>query len=289
MKKFLKWTGIVIGAIVLLFIAAGVVMYLIGSSKVNAVYAVQSASLTISSDSATVARGQHLARINGCFDCHGKDLSGQPFVDAPPFRISAANLTPGKGGLGQTYSADDFNRAIRHGVKKDGAPVYIMPSAAFHNLSDDDTAALIAYLQSVPPVDNELPPNEIRLPGRIMAAALIDPSFEVRLTPARSEPAPPIAATVEYGEYLTGITCVYCHGADLRGMEAPPNPDSPPAPDLAAAGHWKIEQFKHALRTGERPGGPPLNKNFMPYDITAHMTDTELEAIYAKLKTLASN
>ena len=284
MRKVLKWTGILLGGLVLLLVVAGGAFYLIGSSKASKTHEVQPASLTISSDSASLAKGAHLAGIHGCVDCHGENLAGQVFVDAPPFLVTAANLTSGKGGLGSTYSAADFDRSLRHGVSKDGRALFIMPSAAFHQMADSDAAALIAYIQSVPPVDNELPKTELRVPGLMMAAVALDPDFEVRTGPARSEDPPPVG-TAAYGEYITSITCSYCHGADLRGAQ-PPMPDSPIAPDLAAAGQWTLDQFKTALRTGVRPGREPLNQEYMPYQFTARMTDAELESLHAHLATL---
>lgn len=286
MRKVLKWSGIVLGTILVFVVVAGVAAFFVGSSKVGAVYDVQTASLTIRSDSATLARGAHLAAIHGCTDCHGADLSGSIMVDAPPFRLTASNLTKGAGGIGSTYTAEDFDRAIRHGVRKNGTALYIMPSAAFHNLSDEDAAAIIAHVQAAPPVDNVLPPTEVRAPGRLLvAAAALDPAFEVRTGRARTA-APAVAATAEYGEYLASVTCQYCHGSDLRGAQ-PPMPESLYAPDLAAAGQWTLDQFKHALRTGERPDGKPaMQQEFMPYKLTAHMTDVELEALHKYLATL---
>lgn len=288
MRTALKWAGRIVGSLVLLVVVAAGAMYYVGNSRINTTHAVQLTTLDVGQDSAVIARGAHLADINGCTDCHGENLAGKIFVDAPPFRITAANLTAGKGGVGATYTAEDYDRAIRHGVKKNGRSVVIMPSAAFHNMSDDEAAALIAYVQSVPPVDNEMPPTEIRPLGRVLAAAVLDPAFEVRQEAPPIRTAPPAGPTEAYGEYLANITCAYCHGENLRGLQAPPIPESPPAPDLAAAGLWPLDQFKHALRTGERPGGDTLDVEFMPYTFTAHMSDVELEAIHKHLSTLAS-
>lgn len=287
MRNFLKWTGRILGGLVVLLVIAGGVMYMLGAAKAKQTYTVQTAGLTIPSDSASLAHGKHITEIHGCLDCHGADLSGKVFVDAPPFLISAANLTSGKGGLGSQYSADDFDRAIRHGVKKNGKPVFIMPSAAYHNLSDGDAAALIGYLQTIPPIDNELPQSQLRFMGTMLAGTALDLEFEIRSEPARSEPAPPVGPTAEYGEYIASVTCSYCHGADLRGLESPPNPDSPPAPSLIGAGQWPLDAFVSTLRTGIKPNGDSLRVAYMPYTVTQNMYDEELEALHLHLATLA--
>lgn len=285
--KILKWSGIVLGGLLAVVLMAGGVLYFIGGNKVDQTYDIPTAALVVTSDSASVARGAHVAAINGCTDCHGADLSGQVFVDAPPFRIVASNLTSGRGGVGSRYSDADWDRTIRHGVRPDGRAVLIMPSAAFHQISDDDTAVLIAYLKSVAPVDNELPATEVRAPGRLLAAFAIDPAFEVRTTAARaSAPAP--GPTAEYGEYLASGTCAYCHGADMQGLTKPPNPDSPPAPSLVAAAQWTLDEFMQTLRTGTTPSGRTLDPGFMPWKITAHMTDEELIALHTYLRSLAN-
>ena len=284
MRKFIKWAGLGVGVIVVLILLAGGVMYFIGSANVDRSYEVEAAQLDIPSDSASLAHGEHVLNINGCRDCHGQNLGGEVMIDAPPFRVVAANLTSGAGGLGGRYSAEDFDRAIRNGVRPNGRPVLIMPSAAFHNMSDEDAAAMIAYIQNLPPVDNELPPTEVRVPGRIMSAALMDPAFEVRTTRARAG-APEAGPTREYGEYLASITCAYCHGEDLRGAQ-PPIPDSPPAPDLAAAGQWPLDQFKATLRTGVRPSGEKIDEKHMPISFTKNMKESDLEALHAYLSTL---
>src|SRR5690606_8851227 len=287
MRTALKWTARLLGVVLLLIVIATVATYIIGGSRFGKIYQAQTATLEIRSDSATIARGEHLANINGCKDCHGADLSGGILIDAPPFRVTAANLTAGEGGIGGAYDAVDFDRALRHGVAKSGRALQIMPSGAYHHLSDEDAAAIIAYVQQAPPVDKVLPPTELRPLGRGLAGAgALALAYEVRTEPARSEPAPPVGPTAEYGEYLASVTCGHCHGSSMQGAQ-PSIPDSPFAPDLRAAGQWSLDEFKHALRTGERPNGrEPLNPEFMPYSITMKMTDAELEALYAYLGSL---
>jgi mono/diheme cytochrome c family protein len=276
--------GIGLGGLIALALLVAGIMYAVGGSRLARTYDVELANLTVPSDSAAVAHGAHVMRTNGCNDCHGESLEGKVIIDAPPFRVVASNLTRGRGGVGGSYSDSDWDRSIRHGVKPDGRPVVIMPSAAFHELSDDDAAALIAYVKSVPPADNELPKTEIRTIGRLMSA-VADPSFEVRTTRPPRASAPARAATEEYGTYLTSGTCAYCHGATLRGAK-PPNPESPPAPDLANAGAWTREQFIDFARSGMRPDGSAVDQNFMPISLTAQMPDDDLAAIHLRLSKL---
>lgn len=261
-------------------------VYLIGSSRASRTVAVSPALSTVTVDSLRLARGEHLANTLGCRDCHGEDLSGRVFADVPPLRATASNLTPGRGGVGQTYTVADWDRAIRHGVHPTGRGLQIMPSVGYHYLTDADAEALIAYLQSLPPVDRELPPTKIRPLGRVlMGMGEIDPHHEVntatddRLTTI--EPAP----TAAYGAYLAALTCRTCHGPTLEGGPHP-DPGGPPAPDLRAASAWTFDMFAHTMRTGTRPNGSQMEAKWMPWTAFRHMTDTELRALHAHLNTL---
>lgn len=286
MRNLVKWAATALGvAFVLLLVLAGS-LYFLGSSKVDRAYQAQLATLVVPEDSATIVRGEHLSKIYGCTDCHGADLSGQTLVDDPPFRVTASNLTSGEGGIGSTFTHEDLDRAIRHGIRPNGRPLLIMPSSVYNNMADDDVAAIISYLRTVAPVDTQHPPTEVRALGKVMAAALINPSAEVRTSPARSGAAPAVAPTAEYGEYLTSIFCTHCHGGDLRGNPSPPDPASPPAPDLAASGRWSFDLFVETLRTGVSPSGHQMDPKIMPWTATAHMTDVELEALHTYLSTL---
>lgn len=284
MRTALRRVALGVAALVVLALLVAAVGLTVGSRKLARTYAVTPAALTIPSDSASVAHGAYLVQTNGCQDCHGDNLAGKVFIDAPPFRVVATNLTPGAGGIGNDYTDADWDRTIRHGVRPDGRPVVIMPSAAFHALSDHDAASLIAYLKTIPPVDNELPSTEVRTLGRLLVGAgQLDPAFEVREVAARRD-APERGPRADYGAYIASVTCQYCHGADLRGGQ-PPEPGAPPAPDLAAAGHWPLAMFKEVLRTGRMPDGRELDPA-MPISFTRQMTDADLEALHAHFATL---
>ena len=284
MRKVFKWVGIGLGSLIVLFLIAGFAMYMIGGSNLTKTYEVPETTLTVVSDSASLARGEHLTKTMGCRECHGEDLSGQILEDAPPFRVVPANLTPG--GVTANYSDADFERAIRHGVRPDGRALLIMPSLAYHGLADEDVAAIIAYLRSLEPIENDLPPTEVRTMGRLLSAGPFDPGFEVNVAPSPTS-RPPVGATAEYGAYLFGTLCFYCHGADGQGMEKPPGPPGmPPSPALAAAARWSFEEFRQTLRTGVTPGGKELDPIAMPWRMTAQMTDAELEGLYIHLHSL---
>lgn len=287
MKKVLKWTGLSLAGLVGLLLVAGIVLFLIGRSRAASTYETPTERLitTVPTDSAAIARGDHLATILSCRFCHGEDLTGKVFLDIPPFRATARNLTTGAGGL-QGYSVQDIDRALRFGVKPDGRMVFVvMPSKLFSRLSDDDTAALVAYLRSLPPTDSDLAPTEIRMPGYLMFGA---PNFDAHeYLPPADTPHPSVtpAPTAEYGAYLANVSCVECHGQDLMGGEHPSGEGV--TPGLAAAAAWPIETFATAMRTGVRPSGLLMDPEYMPWATSYKaLTDLEMEALYQHLQTL---
>jgi mono/diheme cytochrome c family protein len=285
-KRILKWAGLGVGGLLILLLLMGGALYWKGGQDLAKSYTVEASTLTIPTDSAALARGEHLTRTHGCRNCHGANLEGKVFFDAPPALLAAPNLTAGRGGIGATYTDADWERSIRHGVRPNGQGMFVMPSEVFVNFSDADTGALIAYLKQAPPVDNELPARELRFLGRILLATgefFMIPDILARFK--TTEAAPPPGATAEYGRYLASTGCIGCHGPDLHGMQ-PPDPDSPLAPDLAAAGQWSLADLMQTLRTGTTPAGKVLDPRFMPWEDTKSMTDMELEALHLYLQSL---
>ena len=283
MRTVLKWAGLVVAALVVIVVVAGFVASRVGAANIAAVHAVEVEPVDIPTDSASVARGAHLAGIYGCQDCHGADLSGQVMSEEGPFRLTAPNLTPA--GVGGQYDAEMWDRAIRHGVGADGTALFVMPSGAYHGMSDAEAAALIAYLQTVDPVANDLPPMEYRFMGRVLAAGPLGLEKGVRTEPTTAS-SPDPGATVEYGEYVAEMMCAYCHGEGLVGAEAG-QPGAPFVPDLAPAGQWTPEQFHTALTTGVTPRGHEMDPQVMPWTSTARMTYEEREGLRLYLATLA--
>ncbi|WP_449757924.1 c-type cytochrome [Erwinia persicina] len=107
---------------------------------------------------AQIARGEYLARAGDCVACHTK-AGGEPFAGGLPMAtpigtLYSTNITPDKqSGIGG-YSYDDFQKAVRHGVAKNGDTLYpAMPYPSYAVVSDEDMQALYAYfMHSVKPV-----------------------------------------------------------------------------------------------------------------------------------------
>jgi mono/diheme cytochrome c family protein len=114
----------------------------------------------------------------------------------------------------------------------------------------------------------------------LFAAEVVDPKAPLRT-------APPEGPTADYGRYL-GMACRGCHGTSLSGGPVPGTPPSfKPARNItpAAIGGWEEADFFRAVREGKRPDGAMLDA-FMPYRFLKFMTDDEIRAIWAYLKTV---
>ena len=99
-------------------------------------------------DAAAVERGRYLFASRGCVDCHGAQGNGRTFVDdGKGLRIAGPNISPGPGSVVKGYQPVDWVRAIRHGVNPQGRPLMIMPSEDYNRLTDEDFAALVAYIR----------------------------------------------------------------------------------------------------------------------------------------------
>ncbi|HEX3867806.1 MAG TPA: hypothetical protein VHV78_13685, partial [Gemmatimonadaceae bacterium] len=84
MRIWLKRLAYVVGGLVGLAVIAAVSIYAISEHRLNKTYAVAEETIPVADDSATIARGEHIAdAIAGCGDCHGPGLRGQAVFDSP--------------------------------------------------------------------------------------------------------------------------------------------------------------------------------------------------------------
>ncbi|HEY8077024.1 MAG TPA: cytochrome c [Labilithrix sp.] len=114
-----------------------------------------SANQTATDSAAPEERGKEIVAERACASCHSADLAGAD-TPRPGTRVFPANLTPDADtGIG-TWSDADVARAIRTGVDDEGASLCsAMPR--FGDLSDEDAAAIVAYLRALPAVRHEVP------------------------------------------------------------------------------------------------------------------------------------
>jgi mono/diheme cytochrome c family protein len=185
-----------------------------------------------------VARGDHLARIAGCSDCHGTSFegrrmpaSGVPGLWSSNLRLAAANLSDG-----------EFERALRRGIAADATSLWAMPSQDYMYMSESDVAALLAYLRSRGDAGRLRPGPQwdtrarlALLDGRIIPAVLA-----VRDAPSSLDLGP----RYDGGRYLARIACSECHGTDLEGSPGHG------APDLDTISLYSRSAFFDLLRRG---------------------------------------
>ena len=289
MKTALKIIGGLLGVVILAAIVCVAGMVMITNNFINNSFEVAAEQLDIPTEAEVLARGEHIATAWGCKDCHGENLGGAPLAEDPAFGyLYAGNLTGGQGGVGATYSTQDWVRAIRHGIRPDGQSLVIMPSAEYYFMSDADLGALIAYLNSVPPVDNELPERSFGPVGRMLLYTQAIPLQATKINHTAPRPEPDPGITVEYGSYLAS-TCRGCHGPTLNGEGGDADPDAPPPTDLTPAGPpatWSEADFINTMRTGTTPYGKAMDPEVMPWTSMGQMTDDELKALFMYLQSL---
>ena len=175
--------------------------------------------------------------------------------------------------------------AIRHGFARRQA-LLIMPAGEFI-ISATPTRAVIAYIKSLPPVDNEFPAMRKTLFRVAMTFMdVILPAEVIDHTAPRQSP--------RSGRHGRGceysLTCTGCHGPGFSGGPIPlAPPEFPPALNLTPGGElqgWTEEMFINTMRTGVTPSGHQFKTEYMPWKQIGQMTDDELKAILLFLRSL---
>lgn len=259
---------------------------------------------------ARLARGEYLATaVLGCLDCHtehdwkapggalvaGREGAGQLFPgEGFPGRIVATNLTPDPETGAGNWTDDQFARAIREGIGHDGRTLFpLMPYPNFRHMSDEDLASVVVYLRALPAVKNSLPPTEIAFPVKYLIRGVPEPL-------KGPVPPPDLSTPEKRGQYLVTLaSCADCHTPMVNGQ---PEEDKAFAggmefkgpwgdvqsanitPDKTGISYYDENRFIEAMRTGSVMGRP-LNP-IMPWDGYRHMSDEDLKAIFAYLRTV---
>lgn len=272
-----------------LLLLAGVGAYGASRFKEAATYEVPAASFAL--DPSDLDEGERLFIARGCGnrECHQADAGGGVMMEDGPFgTIVATNLTVST----RDFTADDWNRAVRHGVRADGTSLVVMPSMDFVNMSDRELSLLAAYVRSLPTVERRLPEPYLGFIGRVIDIAGLMPMFPASVIDhdavADADPEP--GRTVEYGEYIASL-CSGCHGPTFSGG---PMPGAPPelgtplnlTPHETGLAGWTEEDLRTVLRTGVTPDGHRIDAAQMPWPSMARMSDEEIGALFLFLQSL---
>ena len=291
--RALRWAGYILGGLVALVALAAIGVSIASEVKINQAVDTPAPNIVASSDPAVIMRGQHLVHsVLVCTHCHGENLAGAMVIDDPMVgTVYGANLTTGRGGVGAARSDGELARAVTHGVLGYGRSMLVMPVEDYHHLSEPDLSAVVSYIRSVPPVDNEVPALRLGPLGRaLVGSGAVDFRSASMVSQADGVgPTVPAGVTPEYGRYLTRASCMGCHGENLAGGPIPGAPPSIPVPaNITPGGQveaWTDEDWFRLLREGRDPGGRQINP-YMPYESFAGMTDDEIRAIITYIRTV---
>jgi len=307
MKKLLWIVPLILIALILVFV--GYIKFAL--PNVGA-----APEITIEKTPQRLARGEYLATsVMACIDCHSlRDftkftgpLTGNPFAgggeeftkkQGAPGNFYAPNLTPFHL---KDWTDGEIYRAITTGVSKDGRALFpAMPSHLYGQASQEDIYSVIAFLRTLPTVDNTVPKPEPEFPFSIIMNT-IPKKIEHQNIPS-------LENIVEYGKYMTIISgCIECHTNMKNGqyiMEeayagnrefilptgivrtANITPDK-----STGTGNWTEEMFvaRFKMYTDSAFVLPQIKEGFntvMPWTVYAKMDEFDLKAIYSYLKSL---
>ncbi|WP_272008568.1 c-type cytochrome [Roseovarius sp. ZX-A-9] len=246
-------------------------------------------------------RGRYLVQgPMGCGNCHtpkgpvgpiaNMEMAGGFVIAMPEFTVHVPNISPGSRVAG--WSDAELALAIREGIRPDGSVIRPPMAIEFYrHISDTDLAAIVAYLRSLPAVEQAVPESIYHIP--------VPSSYG---PPVGSVPDVPHTVSVEYGKYLATVAhCLECHtplgpeghlfetdlGRGGREFEGPWGisvaPNLTNSPD-GLAGYTDAE-LGMMITQGKHPDGrtmlPP-----MPYGYFANITPEDLAAIILYLRTV---
>ncbi|MGC1045302.1 c-type cytochrome [Pantoea agglomerans] len=274
------------------------------------------AALAESSQDDLVKRGEYLARAGDCVACHtskgGAVFAGGLPMATPIGTIYSTNITPDPAtGIGE-YSYDDFQKAVRQGVAKNGDTLYpAMPYPSYAVVSDEDMKALYAYfMHGVAPVgqpnrESDIPwPLSMRWPLAIWRG-IFAPDVKAFQPAAQEDPV------LARGRYLVeGLGhCGACHtprsitmqekaltnneGSDyLAGSSAPI--DGWTASNLRGdnrdgLGRWSEEDLRQFLRYGRNDQTAAFGgmTDVVEHSLQ-HLSESDITAIARYLKSLGA-
>jgi len=226
-----------------------------------------------------VEHGRRLSAVLGCSGCHGADLTGENWSEPGFGRLWTSNLTQAV----PTYTDAQLAATIRGGTRPDGSELWEMPAHIFTQLTDDDMAAVIAFMRSRPPVGAVHPRPVFEEGARAEIAAGSFKSAKTQVAEADGTPPPDMGAEFALGRYLARATCAECHGLDLRG--GTPHPGAAARPDLRMVTAYDAAQFETLMRTGEAIGDREVGlMSEVARGRFSHFTDRELRAVHLYLQ-----
>lgn len=276
MVRGLIWGGVAAVIALLAFVyGPPVYVWLLSEAIVDRRYTLPRSLVVADSTTAGIQRGARLMRLAGCTGCHGPDLQGKRLRQ--PISIRASNLR----GLTPGYSDEDFDRAIRRGLRPDASSLWVMPSQAYVYVRDTDIAAILGYLRSLTPAGPIIPPPQFDSAARQkIARADLQPAADLA---EEQMPAMDLGPHYSGGRYIAMFACGACHGTELTG-----SPDGG-APDLNVVERYTRSQFFNLMRKGWSADGrrlgamaPLARQRFHTFQ------DWEIAPLYAYLAARAN-
>jgi mono/diheme cytochrome c family protein len=252
-----------------------------------------------------IEKGRYLATVADCFACHtvpdvGKPFAGARGIETPFGVITSSNITPDNDtGIG-AWSDQQFDNAVRKGVRPDGSRLYpAMPFPSYTKMSRGDVLAIRAYLKTVEPVHQPVKANTLPFPFNIHEAMRAWDALY--FTEGEFVPDGRQSVAWNRGAYLVlgPSHCAACHtpksflggdktGEGFRGS----NLQGWFAPDITGDGKqglgaWSEADIAGYLKTGHNritaATGPMAEE---VADSTSHYGDGDLSAMATYLKSL---
>ena len=221
---------------------------------------------------------------------------GSQVWDTPAYLVRGSNISSDpETGIG-TWSVDDIKRLITEGMRPNGVPVaHQMPYPFYKILTPRDLDAVAAYVKAAAPVRNQVPAPVYRAPSHTDLIPGAEKPFTDEML---KEP-------VKRGFYLATIAhCMECHARTPDGKQdyvnrwgrggasfGPPGGNQVKASNItshkaAGVGAWTDAEIKRVLTHGVGRNGRPLVLQMQRQMYFAKMTDQDLDAIVAWVRTI---
>jgi mono/diheme cytochrome c family protein len=258
----------------------------------------------------SVSRGAYIFNAAGCLGCHtdekggGRPLAGGRALATPFGTFYTPNITPDPvNGIGR-WSDADFVRALREGLRPDGAHLFpAFPYASYTRMTDRDLLDLKAYLFSRPAVAAPNRPHDLTPPFSWRFLVPIWQWMYLTPGPVPDDPARPPAWN--RGRYLVDALghCAECHSPRtlLGGLDSdrylagnPDGPDGDKVPGITGGkgkggiGGWSDGDLTLFLEAGLTPEGDVAGGAMgeVVRNTTSKLTADDRAAIVAYLKTV---